>query len=129
MAELVVLDTSVLIDHERGNPLASGYISELVRRNAAALHPVTRGELVFGARDRAHLARIQVMLAPFRSVAVRNIDFAGALALLERHVLSHRIGWPDCLIAATCQRLGAPLVTLNARDFRPIKGLKILAGY
>jgi predicted nucleic acid-binding protein len=125
----MVLDTSILIDHERDVSAATEYVSNLVEHRAAAVHPVTRAELLFGARSRSHLAAVQAMLSAFRVLTIKNIDFVAATALLEKHVLSHRIGWPDCLIAATCLRLGLPVVTVNDRDFRVVKGLKVVRPY
>ena len=129
MADVLVLDTSVLIEHERGAVAAATYVTNLIRKNTAAVHPVTGAELLFGARDRSHLRAVQTMLGSLRVLVVRNSDFVVAGDLLERYVLTHRVGWPDCLIAATCQRLGVPLVTMNDKDFRIFRGLKVIRPY
>jgi predicted nucleic acid-binding protein len=44
-------------------------------------------------------------------------------------VLSTRLGWPDCLIAAAALRLDLPLVTLNDKHFKPIRGLRVVRPY
>ena len=129
MAKPVVLDTSVMIEHERCVSSATEYVSDLLVRGGAALHPVSRAELLCGARNRAHLVSIKRMMSPFAVLAIKNVDFADAIELLESNVLSSRVGWPDCLIASTCRRLGATLVTLNERDFRICPGLKVVRPY
>jgi predicted nucleic acid-binding protein len=129
VADMQVVDTSVLIDQRRGVQSAARYVSDLAARNIAAIHPVTAAEMITGTPDRSPLARVKAMLSPFRALAVRNTDFVLAIELLERHVLAVRIGWPDCLIAATCLRLDLPLVTLNDKHFKPIRGLSVVRPY
>jgi predicted nucleic acid-binding protein len=85
--------------------------------------------MISGVRDRHHLGVIRSMLSPLRVLPVRNEDFRLAISLLESTVLAHRIGWPDCVIAATCLRLKVPIVTINAADFRPIKGVQVVQPY
>lgn len=69
------------------------------------------------------------MVSPFPLTTVKHMDFLVALDILDSTVLANRVGWPDCLIAATCRRLGATLATLNDRDFRLCRGLKVLRPY
>jgi predicted nucleic acid-binding protein len=129
VAKTFVLDTTVMIDQERANTAAKEYVSKLLVFGSVALHPVTRAELLSGARDAGHLRAIRAMLSPFPLLAVKNSDFLAALDLLESNVLAARVGWPDCLIAATCRRMRATLVTLNDRDFRVCAGLKVTRPY
>jgi hypothetical protein len=56
-----------------------------------------------------------------------ELGFAGIAFL--RLGYFHGVGWPDCLIAATCIRLGLPLVTLNDKHFRAIRGLRVVRPY
>ena len=127
--ELVAVDTSVLIDQERGVVAASNCVSSLLHANVAALHPVSRADMMIGARDRRHLAQMQSALNAFRELPVRNEDFRRAITLLEASVLTDRVEWTDCLIAATCLRLRIPIVTVNDRDFRVVQGLKVIRPY
>lgn len=45
--------------------------------------------------------------------------------LLDSYTLSHRLQFPDALIAATALHHGLPLFTLNRKDFRYIAGLQL----
>lgn len=129
VADLLRIDTSVLIDQERGVPEATNCVASLLRSGGAAMHPVSRAECLAGARDRRHIAAIKFGHSGLRMLAVRNEDFARALDVLEACVLSTRVEWPDCLIAATCLRLGIPIVTVNDRACRAIKGLRVVRPY
>jgi predicted nucleic acid-binding protein len=129
VADLVAIDTSILVDQERGVLAAHNCVSSLVRSGRAAVHPMSCAEMLIGARDRRHLSQMKALLGTFRPLAVRNEDFARVLALLEAGVLADRIDWPDCLIAATCLRMVIPIVTVNDRDFNTFKGLGVIRPY
>jgi predicted nucleic acid-binding protein len=129
MPDGLVIDTSVLIDYRRNNPDAAAFLLGLLSSNRALVHPVCASELLQGALDRADLRRSIEFLAAFKRPAVKPADFEQCLALLVQLRLAHGIGWPDCLIAATCMRLRLPLVTLNDKHFRSIRGLKLVRPY
>jgi predicted nucleic acid-binding protein len=128
-ADRVALDSSILIDHERGVRHATDYVLGLMRAGSACVHPVAVAELLFGAQNRVHLQALHGMLRPLPVVAIKNSDFVLANQMLDQLVLATKIGWPDCLIAATCLRLNAPLATVNNRHFRWIKKLKVVRPY
>ncbi len=82
-----------------------------------------------GALDRRDLNRLVGGVAHLRRVRVEARDFDHCLAFVRRLALSHGVGWPDCLIAATALRLGLPIVTLNDKHFKVFKGLKVRRPY
>lgn len=129
MAERLVLDTSVLIDYKRKRPEAGRFVTGLVGHNAGWVHPVAVAELVEGVRDRADLTETMAFLLTLRRVPVKHADLEQCIVLLARFGLSHGVGWPDCLMAATCLRLDLPFVTVNDRDFRIFRGLKVVRPY
>jgi predicted nucleic acid-binding protein len=51
------------------------------------------------------------------------------LDLLAGFRLSHGVGWPDCLIAATAIRLGRPVATTNVKHFTPFPNLQVIRPY
>ncbi len=115
---LLVVDTSVLIDHLRGDELA-------VRRLRTAVQAgdelwslsVVRTEILAGARPE-EAASISALLDRLRwmDVTVELADAAGQLA--ARFLRSHKgVDTVDYLIAACVQKLGAELLTLNVRHF------------
>lgn len=124
----MLLDTSLLIDVSLGRP-ESGEFVDSAPPSTLRLHPVAIAEVLVGARDRAHLRGLDELISRFGRVRVDPTDFDHALHLTRQHALSHGIGWPDCLIAATALRLGVPVATLNVKHFKSIKGLKVVAPY
>ncbi len=115
---LLVVDTSVLIDHLRGDDRA-------VRRLRTAVEAgdelwslsVVRTEILAGARPE-EMASISALLDRLRwmDVTVEIADSAGRLA--GRFLRSHSgVDTVDYLIAACVQKLDAELLTLNVRHF------------
>ncbi len=129
MADRMVIDTSVLIDFRRDHGGARPYMAGLLKNAVAVVHPVVAAELLEGVRDLADQRETIEFLAKFKSLAVKSADLEMCLSLMMEWRLSHGIGWPDCLIAATCIRLGLPLVTLNDKHFKAIRGLRVVRPY
>lgn len=121
----VLVDTSVLIDHLRGDPRAVELLDQLVVTDVAvwAATP-TRTELLAGIRprEREALDRLFDALA-WVDITPAIADDAGELA--RRHRRSHvGIGTVDYLIAAAARSVQAELLTLNVRDFPMLPGLE-----
>lgn len=129
VADGLVVDATVLIDQLRGVPAAVEYISPLLNRHLVVLHPAVHAEVLTGARDRRHLAALDSALRELKRCTLKNADMTVALDLVRSHTLTHRIGWPDCLIAATCLRLKLPLITINDKHFKAIRGLSVVRPY
>lgn len=129
MPECLVIDTMLLIGHQNGEPEANEYLSGLGAKGLIAVHPVSVMEVLEGVHNLRHLAGTLTFLAAFRRVHVKNTDHDLGVQIMVNHRLSHGIDWPDCLIAATCIRLGLPLVTLNDKHFRVIRGLRVIRPY
>jgi hypothetical protein len=129
MADLLVIETTVLIDNHREDSLASAYVDALLAKEVAVVHPVSAAEMLEGVRNQQNLIETLRFLGSFKRLLVKSADYEQCLLLMSEYRLSHGIGWPDCLIAATCIRLGLPLVTLNDKHFRVIRGLRVVRPY
>ena len=115
---LLMVDTSVLIDHLRGDARA------VQRLRAAVLSgdelwsaTVVRTEILAGARP-GEAASIRALLDQLQwmDITVEVADSAGRLA--ARFLRSHSgVDTIDYLIAACVQKLDARLLTLNVRHF------------
>jgi predicted nucleic acid-binding protein len=125
----LIIDTSVLVDFRRDHADAVPYLLGLLDKNAASIHPVCAAEMLDGALDQADMRRTIQFLAAFKRLVIKSADFESCLSLVSQARLSHGIGWPDCLIAATCIRLQRPLVTTNDRHFRAVRGLRVIRPY
>lgn len=121
----VVCDTSVLVDHLRGDARATG----LLQRRASEGDElwavmVTRVELLAGMRsDERGATRALLDSLRWLDVDVELADLAGELA--RRYRRSHRgVELPDYVIAAGTQVLGATLLTTNVRHYPMMPGLE-----
>ncbi len=89
---------------------------------------ITVGELFFGARNKAELARIASDMESIQVIQVNEPVSQLAIALIRRFALSHKLHLPDALIATTGIYYDLPIYTLNLKDFRFIPELKIWTG-
>ena len=121
----VLVDTSVLVDHLRGDPRAVSLLDALVNTDQAvwAVTP-TRTELLAGIRpsERPALASLFAALV-WIDVTPAIADDAGEMA--RRYRRSHRgIDTVDYLVAAAARSVDAKLLTLNVRHFPMLPGLE-----
>ena len=123
-----LVDSSVLVDFSLGRGEAAEFF-ESMSESAILVHPAAEAEVLVGARDRDELELLRELLGRFRRVRVTTDDFDHCLAFVRRLTLSHGVGWPDCLIAATALRLSVPVVTINDKHFRAIRGLRVVRPY
>ncbi len=120
-AEMVVLDTTVLIDLLRGNPGALAYLQSL--DEVPACSEITRVELLRGVRHREREAT-EALMRSLRWIALDEqiARRAGTLGRTWRR--SHLLATPDLIIAATAQEPGADFATSNTRHFPMFEGIK-----
>jgi predicted nucleic acid-binding protein len=120
-----LLDTSVVIDHLRGDERAVRLLVEAAER-AVELWSVTvvRTEVLAGMRAVEATATRQLLDAlRWVEVTVELADRAGALA--RSYLRSHRrVDTVDYLIAAAAQSLDAELKTCNTKHFPMFRALR-----
>jgi toxin FitB len=110
----ILVDTDIFIDHLRGAvELKAG-------RHRLHYSVITRAELFAGTTGTDLAARV---LAPFREIPVDR----GIAERAGRIRRENRIRMPDALIAATALERGLGLSTRNAKDFEPVRGIRIRA--
>ena len=118
----VVLDTDVLIDFLRGLPAAGRYVGGLT--GVPTCSEVTRVEVLRGMRAGERRAT-ERFLATMRWVVVDDQVSGLAGELGRRFRRSHGvIAAADLLVAATAERFGLPLATLNVRHYPMFEGLE-----
>jgi predicted nucleic acid-binding protein len=114
----LLLDTSVLIDHLRGDARAVEFLRQAVQAGDELWStPLVRTEVRAGMRKGEEPATETLLEAlRWQNVTVEIADRAGDLA--RRHLRSHPgVDTVDYVVAATAQVLEARLVTLNTRHF------------
>jgi len=120
-----LLDTTVAIDHLRGDQAAVDLLRGLVEDGQTiAASEVVRFELVAGVRD-DELPSLEQFFSAVSWVAVGEdvARAAGELARKHRAAFSG-IDDADYLIAATALLLDAELLTTNVRHFPMLSGLQ-----
>jgi predicted nucleic acid-binding protein len=120
-----VVDTSVLVDHLRGDERAIARLQDLVE-SGAELWSVTvvRTEVLAGAYE-SERAAIAELFRQLRWLDVTDdlADAAGRIA--SEYLRSHRsIDTVDYLIAAGARQLEAEVLTMNVRHFPMFSGLR-----
>lgn len=127
MANLVVVDTDILIDASRAIDEALACLDQIEDRAALAVSAVTEMELVVGCRDKAELRTLDKFLNRFQVIRIDERMSDTAVELLRRYRLSHGLLIADAFIAASAMVLDTPLVSKNRRDYRFIAGLNLLS--
>jgi predicted nucleic acid-binding protein len=126
----VLIDTSVLIDIERGG----GGLDSAVGDEDRAISIITQSELLHGvhraaddgirARRQAFVEHILEALDPIPIDS--RVARAHAAAWAQLDAAGTRIGAHDLWIAATALAHGYAVATVNTRDFTRVPGLTVV---
>ena len=128
----LIVDTSVLVAHERGVFDLDGYLAT-VETGDAAISAITASELLHGVeRTRDAAKRIErdnnvndvlesFQVVPFGLVEARR----HAQVWAQLKATGNMIGAHDLIIAATALVHGASVATLNPKDFKRVPGLAL----
>ena len=127
METLLILDTDVLVELERGSADALHWLNSLPQPPQICI--LTAMEIKFGSRSFAHLRTIEALLAPFSVVIPTDKDWSRAVNEYPRLWLSGGLGLVDAIIASTVMGLDEELITFNEKHFRNIAGLKVRKPY
>lgn len=123
MANLLLIDTDVLINYLRGYVDAVTYIESLT--DPFLISSITVAELYSGVRDGAERTALDIFISAFEVVAVDEaIALKGGLYRRD-YGKSHNVGLADALIAATAETKGAVLVTLNRKHFPMLANVNV----
>ena len=120
----LVLDTSVLVDHLRGDPRARDLLVGAIERGDELWSvTVVRTEVLAGVRGGEEPETLDLLGGiRWQDVTVEVADLAGTFA--RRYLRSHPgVDLADYLIGATTEILQAELKTLNVRHFPMFPGL------
>ena len=114
-----LLDTSIVVDLLRAYPKAVEWFetaTDLSIPRAAIL------EILEGAQDSKRQRQAIALIKRLEFTEHAEADLVSATMLLSSFGLSHGVDAFDCMIAATSQRLNAPVLTRNLKHFRPLIG-------
>lgn len=121
---MTVVDTDVFVWYLRGNARAAAAIEAA---SGVSVSVITYLELVQGARSKREAGWLRATLAGLdaKLVQVNELISASAMFYVERYFHSHRLEFPDALIAATAVSAGAPLLTGNSKHYRAVTELEV----
>jgi predicted nucleic acid-binding protein len=120
---LLVIDTDVLIDYLRDQPLAVAFLEDCDQPLAASV--VSIAELYVGVREGVERQRLDAFVSAFDVLPLEKEAAMQAGLLRRQYGRSHGTGLADALIAASVQAAGATLATLNRRHFPMLANLLV----
>ncbi len=123
---LSVIDSDILIDVGRKVKIAIERLEAERKTSITTVSSVTQMELIVGCRNKTELKHLDKFLEDFEIISLNYEITQKAVELLKGYKLSHGLLIADSFIAATAMILDAPLLTKNQKDFKFIKGLKLL---
>jgi predicted nucleic acid-binding protein len=120
--KMILCDRNILIELYKNN-LSTTQELRQIGQDRLALSAVTVAELYYGALNKTELQEIKQHLSLLHRFPIDTSISNTFLQLMETYSLSHNLGLPDALIAATSLVYEVELFTLNTRDFKFIPGL------
>jgi predicted nucleic acid-binding protein len=124
-----LIDTDILVDASRGFSGSGEFLNEMLAADGIVISAISSMELISGCRDGVQLAKLKEAMARFSIVPLTEAISNRAQTLMEAFTLSHRLGIPDALIAATALESGLALYTRNIRHYKMIPELLIIQPY
>ncbi|MGD9129674.1 MAG: PIN domain-containing protein [Candidatus Woesebacteria bacterium] len=126
---MVIFDTNIIIDHLRISGKKKSLLLQFAEKSpkeSFAISMLTVQELYEGqsTRDSDKEAALLATISPLK-ILTYNYEIAKLAGKIARD-LKRSIELADAAIAATVIMNNAELLTLNAKDFRGIKGLELV---
>jgi len=123
-SQRVIIDTCVLIELQRGNPVVINKVYEFDQRDIF-ITPVVVAEFYRGARDKEEWLKCRKLISKFGILSLNELVTNVFIDIFDNFSLSHRPSIPDMLIAAASVHYNIPLYTLNEKDFKFIPQLQL----
>jgi predicted nucleic acid-binding protein len=124
---MLVLDTDVLIDVQRGHTAALAWFASLA--DLPSVPGLVVMELIQGAQNSRQVRDVLRLTAPLPIVWPTTADCQRALADFTAFHLSQGLGLLDALIAFIAVGLSADLCTFNDKHYRIVPGLVTVQPY
>jgi predicted nucleic acid-binding protein len=118
-----LIDNNVLSQILKGNVDAAQFVFNL---DTIAIDTTIYVEALQGQKGNQEKFRIRKFLTKIPLIHFTPDISKKTIALIDSYSNSHNLMLPDAQIAACCLKYDLTLVTYNLKDFKFIKGLKIL---
>jgi predicted nucleic acid-binding protein len=127
MAELIMIDTSILIDFYRKSDKTNSVWYKLVKQNYVfAVSTVTKYEIYAGATE----SQLEFWDSVFKNITILSFDEKTTNEAVNINTIlkkkNKQIAIADLFIAATAVVWSLPFVTLNKKHFERIDGLEMI---
>lgn len=121
----MLIDSDVLIWYLRGNVKAQNVIEKTYKIHISV---ITYMELVQGMRNKAELNLFKNTIKNWnvKIIHISEEISSKAMFYVEQFYLSDSMEIADSLIASTASTYGLPLITGNAKHYKPVKDLEII---
>jgi hypothetical protein len=126
IAPELLIDTDILVDVGRNDPIAITYLQTKGRTYRLAISVITYMELLVGAQNKTEQRKIERFLQRFTVYALSESISTSGVNLLRQYRLSHGLLMADAFIAATAVSNTLPFASKNQRDYRFISQLILL---
>ena len=126
MENFLLIDTDIFIDIAREDHHAINRLKSEESKSSLYISSITQMELIVGCSNKKELQILNDFLKRYDVINVSEEISERAIELLSKYRLSHGLLIPDAIIASTAIISGIPFLTKNQKDFRFIKGLKLL---
>ncbi|MFH1649198.1 MAG: PIN domain-containing protein [Candidatus Woesearchaeota archaeon] len=122
---MIALDSSILVDLDRGNRNTQTKLREILRtlEGAPALPFISYAEFVYGTLGRAKQTSLQLDKLIFLTPTRRTAEIVAKLKL-EQETKGKPLPLADIMIAAQAREHNLTLVTKDS-DFLGIEGIKV----
>lgn len=118
-----LIDTTVLIDHLRGNPQAA----EFLAKEHIFISPVTVAELIQGSKNKQNQKKLERLVNQYEIIWISAKINKLAIKLLSKYFLSNNLQFLDAVIVATAIEEALVLTTANLKHFKFIPMLKSIS--
>ena len=118
---LYLADTNIVINHFRGDELATNFLSE----ENVLISYISKAELIRGVKDKKTLKELLNTVKDFEIDWGSEMIGKASIKIMVDNQLKQGMGIMDSIIAATALVNDYILVTENIRHFRGIEDLQI----
>jgi len=123
--ETVLIDTNIFIGRFRKEPRSIAALGR-VQGCSLVLCDAVAAELLSGTRNRREYNALWKELSQQFHILPFTMEVSFSFReILGHHAREHGVFLADYLIAATAIAHGVPLLTLNAKHFKGVTGLKL----
>jgi len=126
MAQLVVIDTDVLIDFGLDREDAVTSLAILEKNHQLTTSVISAMELYSGCRSKRDVKKVEEFLTDLRILFVSKSISERAFELMKKFRSSHGVEINDMLIAATALEYGVKMISKNQKHYRFIPDLDLL---